>query len=422
MTTLHLHIFWLSLIFRSSKNTDVKKETHAFTKYFRERKWLICPSETCPDDWSIYFRQNLTFDTFQDFHNAVCWLVIPSTWCQNEITNISFSWCFQRKFWQISISFASHLYWVLNFVSSHFRLGINLFSHFAAKRFYTKLWFSHEITTYEWGYWRISSRSDRDLYRDGGRFSKSRRYGFTESLTDIIKVRIGALWSCSPVWCFHWIISRAEFLFMTSLLFAWCIVRRSISVSISELMTKNLDVIDLIFSRVIWIQSLTTFVFEYLDAVSSIISMTLIFVENNSDVDLRTYFEIKFLLNKCSSTLLNPFSLILSWRSVVMTMDCMERSYRHSELQIDESRSWSKPVARSVINNASWYGEKTTSQDMTSEVSRMDFMIDRDGGDTHTQVLSAARLTLVWKSASSHEDVMESILSAVSHRYMSQHS
>ena len=103
-------------------------------------------------------------------------------------------------------------------------------------------------------------------------------------------------------------------------------------------------------------------------------------------------------------------------------MGCMERIYRHSELQIDESRSRSEPVTRSVINNTSWYGEKTTSQDMTSEVSRIDFIIDRDGRDTDTQLLSATRLTLLWKSASGHDDVMESILSDISHRFLSHNA
>ena len=59
---------------------------------------------------------------------------------------------------------------------------------------------------------------------------------------------------------------------------------------------------------------------------------------------------------------------------------------------------------------------------MTSEVSRMDFIIDRDGRDTETQVLSATRLTLLWKSASSHHDVMESILSEISHPKMSHNA
>ena len=59
--------------------------------------------------------------------------------------------------------------------------------------------------------------------------------------------------------------------------------------------------------------------------------MTLIFVENSSNVDIRTFFEIKLFHEKYSSTLLKIFTLIPSGRNVVMMIEFLD--IRHSSAE-----------------------------------------------------------------------------------------
>ena len=147
--TLHLHIFWYSFTFRfTKKKTWDRKRTFSKNIFAKENGSFVRHRRVVMIDQFIFDK---TWHSIRSriFTMQFSWPVIPSSWCQNVITNISCNWCSHRWFLQISVSFVSHPYWVLNFVSSHFRLGINLLSYFAAKRFNTKRWFSYEITTYE---------------------------------------------------------------------------------------------------------------------------------------------------------------------------------------------------------------------------------------------------------------------------------